>query len=98
MKVLVTGGAGFIGSNFIRHLLGSDRSVEIINFDKLTYAGNPESLADIASTPPLLLCSRGHLRRGGGELTFLAKDSIPLLISPPRRTSTAALRTLRHFF
>ncbi|MGB2637079.1 MAG: dTDP-glucose 4,6-dehydratase [Candidatus Acidiferrum sp.] len=51
MKVLVTGGAGFIGSNFIRHLLGSDRSVEIINFDKLTYAGNPESLADIASNP-----------------------------------------------
>jgi dTDP-glucose 4,6-dehydratase len=48
MKVLVTGGAGFIGSNFIRHLLKSNDSVRIINFDKLTYAGNPESLADIA--------------------------------------------------
>jgi len=49
VKILVTGGAGFIGSNFIRHLLMSQRDVEIVNFDKLTYAGNPESLADIAS-------------------------------------------------
>lgn len=46
MKVLVTGGAGFIGSNFIRHVLTSRSDVEITNFDKLTYAGNPESLAD----------------------------------------------------
>jgi len=51
VKVLVTGGAGFIGSNFIRHLLSTNKSVEIINFDKLTYAGNPESLADIANSP-----------------------------------------------
>ncbi|PYU72810.1 MAG: dTDP-glucose 4,6-dehydratase, partial [Acidobacteria bacterium] len=49
MKILVTGGAGFIGSNFIRYLLTSRREVEIVNFDKLTYAGNPESLADFAS-------------------------------------------------
>jgi dTDP-glucose 4,6-dehydratase len=51
LKVLVTGGAGFIGSNFVRYLLSSSTGVEIINFDKLTYAGNPESLADIASMP-----------------------------------------------
>lgn len=51
MKVLITGGAGFIGSNFIRHLINSRRDVEIINFDSLTYAGNPESLADIAENP-----------------------------------------------
>jgi dTDP-glucose 4,6-dehydratase len=49
--VLVTGGAGFIGSNFVRHLLISRTDTEIINLDKLTYAGNPESLADIASNP-----------------------------------------------
>ena len=48
MRVLVTGGAGFIGSNFVRFLLSARRGVEIVNFDKLTYAGNPESLADIA--------------------------------------------------
>jgi len=51
MKVLVTGGAGFIGSNFVRHLLAPRRDVAIVNFDKLTYAGNPESLADIAEDP-----------------------------------------------
>jgi len=51
LRVLVTGGAGFIGSNFIRHLLTSRSDVQIINFDKLTYAGNPESLADISNHP-----------------------------------------------
>lgn len=51
MKLLVTGGAGFIGSNFIRHLLTTERGVEIVNFDKLTYAGNPESLSDFADNP-----------------------------------------------
>ena len=51
MKLLVTGGAGFIGSNFIRHLLATRRDIDIVNFDKLTYAGNPESLADVASDP-----------------------------------------------
>ena len=51
MKVLITGGAGFIGSNFVRHLLNSRRDVHVINFDILTYAGNPESLADIAENP-----------------------------------------------
>ncbi|MGE5692257.1 MAG: dTDP-glucose 4,6-dehydratase, partial [Candidatus Zixiibacteriota bacterium] len=51
MKVLVTGGAGFIGSNFIRHLLSARPEVEIINFDKLTYAGNLENLADVENDP-----------------------------------------------
>ena len=51
MRVLITGGAGFIGSNFVRHLLHGRRDVEITNFDSLTYAGNPESLADIIENP-----------------------------------------------
>ncbi len=46
-KILVTGGAGFIGSNFIRYWLNGHPQDEIINFDKLTYAGNLESLKDI---------------------------------------------------
>jgi len=45
--ILVTGGAGFIGSNFIRYELENDDDVIIINLDKLTYAGNLESLKDI---------------------------------------------------
>jgi dTDP-glucose 4,6-dehydratase len=50
-KLLVTGGCGFIGSNFIRQLLSSDSSVELINFDALTYAGNLKNLTDVASNP-----------------------------------------------
>lgn len=48
MKILVTGGAGFIGSNFIRYWLKANPEDEIVNFDKLTYAGNLESLKDVA--------------------------------------------------
>lgn len=43
-KILITGGAGFIGSNFINHILSSRDDYEIINLDKLTYAGNLENL------------------------------------------------------
>ncbi len=46
--ILVTGGMGFIGSNFIRHLLAVHTDVRIVNLDKLTYAGNPRNLADLA--------------------------------------------------
>jgi dTDP-glucose 4,6-dehydratase len=49
LRLLITGGAGFIGSNFIRHLLATRVDIEIVNFDHLTYAGNPENLADIIS-------------------------------------------------
>lgn len=47
MKILVTGGAGFIGSNLVR-LLIQEKGATVINLDKLTYASNPESLADLA--------------------------------------------------
>jgi dTDP-glucose 4,6-dehydratase len=46
-KVLVTGGAGFIGSNFIRSMFEMFKSVEIINYDLLTYAANLENLTDV---------------------------------------------------
>jgi dTDP-glucose 4,6-dehydratase len=51
MKVFVTGGAGFIGSNFIRYVLGLKQGYELVNFDSLTYAGNLENLASIADDP-----------------------------------------------
>jgi dTDP-glucose 4,6-dehydratase len=47
MKILVTGGAGFIGSNFIRHILMKYSTYKVINFDALTYAGNLNSLRDV---------------------------------------------------
>ena len=48
MKILVTGGAGFIGCNFIRHVRGARRHYEIVNYDKLTYAGNLANLESVA--------------------------------------------------
>ncbi|MFQ5458451.1 MAG: NAD-dependent epimerase/dehydratase family protein, partial [Myxococcota bacterium] len=44
MKILVTGGAGFIGSNFIRHVLKTRPDARVTNLDDLTYAGNLENL------------------------------------------------------
>jgi len=51
MKILVTGGAGFIGSNFIRLILGGGKGYSIVNFDKLTYAGNLANLESVANNP-----------------------------------------------
>jgi dTDP-glucose 4,6-dehydratase len=51
MKLLVTGGAGFIGSNFIRCFLKKSPSDSVVNLDKLTYAGNLENLRDIEADP-----------------------------------------------
>jgi dTDP-glucose 4,6-dehydratase len=49
--LLVTGGAGFIGSNFIRYMLEKHEDIRIINLDKLTYAGNPDNLKDVEKDP-----------------------------------------------
>jgi len=51
MKLLITGGAGFIGSNFIRYWLKNHPADEIVNLDKLTYAGNLENLKDVEKNP-----------------------------------------------
>jgi dTDP-glucose 4,6-dehydratase len=51
MKILVTGGAGFIGSNFIHHILRTYPRYAVLNLDKLTYAGNLENLADLETNP-----------------------------------------------
>jgi len=51
MKLLVTGGCGFIGSNFVRVVLAARKSARIVNLDALTYAGNPENLRDLEKDP-----------------------------------------------
>jgi dTDP-glucose 4,6-dehydratase len=51
VKILVTGGAGFIGSNFVRHVLTTHRDDTVVNLDKLTYAGNLENLRDVEGNP-----------------------------------------------
>ena len=58
MKLLVAGGAGFIGSNFIHYVLAEKPEIEIVNFDKLTYAGNLDNLLTqyhINGIPTLLI-------------------------------------------
>lgn len=51
MKLLVTGGAGFIGSNFIRYILNKYTDYQVVNLDLLTYAGNLENLKDVEKNP-----------------------------------------------
>ena len=51
MKVIVTGGAGFIGSNFVQHMVNKYPDYEIINLDLLTYAGNLENLKPVEDKP-----------------------------------------------
>ena len=51
MKLLVTGGLGFIGSNFVRYIMNKYPDYKIVNLDKMTYAGNPENLRDIEKDP-----------------------------------------------
>ncbi|MGE6454284.1 dTDP-glucose 4,6-dehydratase [Shewanella baltica] len=67
MKILITGGAGFIGSAVIRHII-NNASDSVVNIDKLTYAGNLESLASIESNERYLfeqvdICDRAELER-----------------------------------
>ncbi len=67
-NVLVTGGAGFIGSNFIRYILREHSAIKVINFDKLTYAGNLENLANLADEPRYVfvkgdICDRAQVEK-----------------------------------
>ncbi len=51
MRIMVTGGAGFIGSNFVHHVLDTHENDEVVTLDALTYAGNLENLADLQDNP-----------------------------------------------
>jgi dTDP-glucose 4,6-dehydratase len=60
-RLLVTGGCGFIGSNFIRYALATYPELSIVNLDKLTYAGNAENLADVSQTASRYKLTRGDI-------------------------------------
>jgi dTDP-glucose 4,6-dehydratase len=66
-NVFITGGAGFIGSNFVHHWLANTKEGRVVVFDALTYAGNIDNLADIAANPRYLfikgdICDEGNVR------------------------------------
>jgi dTDP-glucose 4,6-dehydratase len=83
VKLLVTGGAGFIGSNFVRHVLGAHPDDRVINLDKLTYAGNPANLTDVERDPRYTfvqgdICDAGLVRevmRGVDAVVNFAAES-----------------------
>jgi dTDP-glucose 4,6-dehydratase len=64
MRVLVTGGAGFMGSNFVRHLLAHHPSYRVCVLDALTYAGNLENLGEAYREDPRLSFVHGNIRNG----------------------------------
>ncbi len=66
-NIMVTGGAGFIGSNFVRYMLGQHADYRILVYDKMTYAGNPDNLLDVQEDPRFSFCQGRYLRRGRGE-------------------------------
>ena len=70
-KILVTGGAGFIGSNFIHYILGEHADWEVVNIDKLTYAGNLENLKSLETNP------RYHFVKGDITDRELISDLLP---------------------
>ncbi len=73
-RILVTGGCGFIGSNFIQNVLQKDSSAHIINLDKLTYAGNLMNLASISKKKYTLvrgdICDKGLVESLFNEYSF----------------------------
>jgi dTDP-glucose 4,6-dehydratase len=78
-NVLVTGAAGFIGSNFIKYFLRAHASVNVFNFDKLTYAGNLENLEDVAEDPRYKFL-RGDICNRAEVETAFKKHSIDTVV------------------
>lgn len=99
-RLLVTGGAGFIGSNFIRMVLRDHSDYEVINLDKLTYAGNLHSLNDIAEDPRYRfvkgdICDQGLMdellsdEHVSGVIHFAAESHVDRSIEGPEAFITA---------
>lgn len=93
-NILVTGGAGFIGSNFIRMLLNGHSGINVVNLDFLTYAGNLSSLSDCAEKPGYVFVHgdikdystvSGTIKKYGieGIINFAAESHVDRSISGP---------------
>jgi dTDP-glucose 4,6-dehydratase len=103
---VVTGGAGFIGSNFVRYMLARHDDIEVVNLDKLTYAGNLENLRDIEDDPRYRfvrgdICDPGAvgelLNGADAVVNFAAETHVDRSISDPQdfiRTDVLGTHTL----
>lgn len=76
MRILITGGAGFIGSNFIRHVLGLGQDYSVVNYDKLTYAGNLANLESVAGDPRYSFVKGDICDPGGVESAMRGCDAV----------------------
>ena len=76
MKIFITGGAGFIGSNFIRHVLSLKKGYKIVNFDKLTYAGNLANLESVADHPDYSFVKGSICDAGAVEAAMRGCDAV----------------------
>jgi dTDP-glucose 4,6-dehydratase len=92
MRIVVTGGAGFIGSNFIRRVLREHADDEVVTFDKLTYAGNLENLREVEDDPRYTfvkgdICDAGAVddvvAGAGAVVNFAAETHVDRSISGP---------------
>jgi len=68
--ILITGGAGFIGSHFVRQFIKNHKDFKVVNFDKLTYAGNPENLRDISKNKKYIFVKGDISDAGSVEKVF----------------------------
>lgn len=80
MKYLITGGAGFIGSNFIQYLLEKDEGDQIICLDKLTYAGNLDNLATVRSRQDFSFI-KGDIADRKNVFHLIKQESIDVVVN-----------------
>jgi dTDP-glucose 4,6-dehydratase len=80
MNILVTGGAGFIGSNFVHHMLAAHQDLRIVNLDKLTYAGNLENLRAVEKESRYLFV-HGDICDAGLVRSLLSEQKIDAIVN-----------------
>lgn len=98
MNILVTGGAGFIGSHFLRYQLSHYPADRVVNLDCLTYAGNLANVADLASNPATTL-SRVISGMPLPLAKFLPRTKLTWWLTlRPSRTSIVQLKIRRPLF
>jgi dTDP-glucose 4,6-dehydratase len=79
-NVLITGGAGFIGSNFVRYILGKYPDIYVVVYDKLTYAGNRDNLEDVSQDPRYKFI-RGDIADRGAVARALESSRIDTVVN-----------------